>query len=685
MTAMLKELEKLREITNVLTANGYLIDRTKEWEFVLDAVPALVFIVDAEYEIKFVNKSFADAFNNDKDYFKGQYCFDIFNHTEEFCITSCKEDTPEDKIAEIYIECLNGWYHRAKSSIFNDSNKFLGYIIHLQDITERKLSEIALEESERHHRNIVESSIAGMHMYKLINGELIFMEGNPSADIILGVDHSKLVGKPIEEAFPGLVGTGVPENYKKTALRGIPWHVEELVYNNDGLTGVYEVTAFQTSYGKMTVMFNDISKRKKYESELKKLSSVVEQSQVSVVITDPEGTIEYVNPKFTDVSGYTREEAIGENPRILKADIQSEEFYKEMWDTLVRGEGWAGEFANKRKNGEIYWENSVISPLRTNGSDEVTHYVAVKEDITERKLAEQRLQESEDRFKMAIESTVDLVYERSIPKNGVTWFGDIDGMLGYEPGEFPRTFDSWLEHVHETDRHVFDNAAEKMNIGNVVTGIEYKMKHKSGKLLTWVDRGKILFDDNNKPTKIIGVCKDITEQRKFDADTKKTAAYAEKKIKNRLSRILKGKNVYNVLIIEDNKELCNLIETYFSKTGGYNIFTAYNGVDGLKRACEIEPDVLILDLKLPDMCGFDISEKLNNKFPHMPIIVLSGMHTFDEKANSLIESGVWSYLNKPIEMSKLKYVVETMVNVSNMMKENNLFKEYLKLKTIDEN
>ena len=85
------------------------------------------------------------------------------------------------------------------------------------------------------------------------------------------------------------------------------------------------------------------------------------------------------------------------------------------------------------------------------------------------------------------------------------------------------------------------------------------------------------------------------------------------------------------------------------------------------------------------MCGFDISEKLNNKFPHMPIIVLSGMHTFDEKANSLIESGVWSYLNKPIEMSKLKYVVETMVNVSNMMKENNLFKEYLKLKTIDEN
>ena len=137
----------------------------------------------------------------------------------------------------------------------------------------------------------------------------------------------------------------------------------------------------------------DITEKKKAEEELQKLSSAVEQSQVSVMITDPEGTIEYVNPKFAQVSGYSFEEAIGQNPRVLNAGIQTAEFYKDMWDTIKSGRDWQGEFANKKKNGDIYWENATISPIRNN-EGRITHFVAVKEDISERKLAEEESEET---------------------------------------------------------------------------------------------------------------------------------------------------------------------------------------------------------------------------------------------------------------------------------------------------
>ena len=137
------------------------------------------------------------------------------------------------------------------------------------------------------------------------------------------------------------------------------------------------------------ITFGDISRRKQAEDELRKLSQATEASPVSIVVTAPDGTIEYVNPKFMEVTGYTREEAIGHNPRILNAGVQPQELYRDLWETITAGGTWRGEFCNKRKNGEIYWEHAYISPIR-NDADEITHFVAVKEDITERRAAEER-------------------------------------------------------------------------------------------------------------------------------------------------------------------------------------------------------------------------------------------------------------------------------------------------------
>ena len=131
----------------------------------------------------------------------------------------------------------------------------------------------------------------------------------------------------------------------------------------------------------------DISNRRKMEEKIRQLSLAVEQNPASIVITNTAGDIEYVNPKFVRVTGYSLAEALGKNPRILKSGEKSPESYRELWQTIAAGKEWRGEFHNKKKNGELYWESASISPIRA-PDGRVTHYVAVKEDITARKQTE---------------------------------------------------------------------------------------------------------------------------------------------------------------------------------------------------------------------------------------------------------------------------------------------------------
>ena len=139
-------------------------------------------------------------------------------------------------------------------------------------------------------------------------------------------------------------------------------------------------------------MLRDITLRKQAEIELQKLSRAVHYSPVSFVITDATGAIEYVNLKFSDVTGYTFYEAMGQNPRILKSGQTPPEVYQDLWATILSGREWSGEFANRKKNGDLYWEDAIIAPIVTD-LGEITHFVAVKEDITRRKLAEDALRQ----------------------------------------------------------------------------------------------------------------------------------------------------------------------------------------------------------------------------------------------------------------------------------------------------
>jgi len=155
---------------------------------------------------------------------------------------------------------------------------------------------------------------------------------------------------------------------------------------------------------KIVGTFSDITEQKQAQINLKKLSTVVEQSPASIIITDLDGCIEYVNPIFTELTGFTQEEVIGKNANILKSGTLSKSFYTEMWDTISAGKVWRGELHNKKKNGKLYWEDATLSPV-FDAEGKIVNYLAVKEDITEKKEALRSLQESETKYRIVSENT----------------------------------------------------------------------------------------------------------------------------------------------------------------------------------------------------------------------------------------------------------------------------------------
>lgn len=153
----------------------------------------------------------------------------------------------------------------------------------------------------------------------------------------------------------------------------------------------------------LVIIGRDITELKKTEEKIRTLSIAIEQSPVSIVITNTKGDIEYVNPYFSKLTGYTSKEAIGQNPRVLKSGRHSKEFYKELWDTITSGKEWHGEFYNKKKNGEFYWESAIIAPVK-NSEGLITNFIAVKDDITERKVIEEKLRMADKVFENTTEA-----------------------------------------------------------------------------------------------------------------------------------------------------------------------------------------------------------------------------------------------------------------------------------------
>ena len=297
------------------------------------------------------------------------------------------------------------------------------------DITKQKKMEAALRESEEKYRKLVENSPDAVVIY--IDGKIVFV--NEEGIRMIGAKNKEdLIGKPVLQFIH-------PDSTERITQRMIEVVqdnnasdiVEEKFIDLKGKSIYVELKAIPTIYEQqeaVQVIIHDITERKKTQEKIRQLSQAVEQSPVSIIITNTEGNIEYANPKFTETTGYTFEEVSGKNPRILKSGHTSQNEYKELWQTLSTGDEWHGEFHNITKNGELYWESASISPI-TNTQGKITHYIAIKEDITHRKKAEEELilakekAEESDRLKLAF--LANMSHEIRTPMNGILGFTEL--------------------------------------------------------------------------------------------------------------------------------------------------------------------------------------------------------------------------------------------------------------------
>jgi len=210
--------------------------------------------------------------------------------------------------------------------------------------------------------------------------------------------------------------------------------------------------------------------KKSAEESTIKLSKAVTESPAIVVITDSKGRIEYVNPKFVTTTGYTMEDVLGANPKILKSGETPNYVYKNLWETILAGNEWRGELKNKKKNGEYYWEDISISPIIGDDGN-ITHYIAVKEDISDRKMlinqlieARDRAQES-DRLKTAFLQNIS--HEIRTPMNGIMGFIE----LLRDPSISPQEHDSYLDIIEKSSHRMLKIINDLIDISKIEAGI----------------------------------------------------------------------------------------------------------------------------------------------------------------------------------------------------------------------
>ena len=659
---------------------------------------------------------------------------------------------------------FNGHTIQINAVLSGNGEECLAIVI---DITERKkAAESSLKRSEDRYRSLFDNMLNGIAYCRMIYEDdrpvdFIYEQVNSSFEKQIGLKHVE--GKKASEVIPG-IHTEHPELleiYGRVATSGQPERFESYLA---ALGMWFDVSAYSLQKDYFVAVFENITDRKLLENELKKLRVAVEQAPAIVVITDPKGDIEYVNPMFTTSTGYTAEEAIGQNPRILKSGLMPDSVYLDMWQTILSGGIWNGELHNKKKNGELYWDQAVISAIR-NKEGVITNFVAVKLEITEQKkllndlIKAREKAEENDRLKSAFLANIS--HEIRTPMNGILGFSQLlkePHLTGEEQTEY-------IDLIYRSGERMLNLINDLIDISRIESGETmvqitetpvnvllrdldafFKPQADSKKLRLQIvtalpDNESIIVTDaaklNQILTNLVQNALKFTLKGGIDVGYTRQSDMLEfyvsdsgigipqdmqlmifdrfRQVNNTLTRTQQGSGLglsiskayvamlggtikvesvegkgskfsftlpykpaheldiaqqplpvaenlaeavrdITVLIVEDDA-MSTLLLTRNLKSADIIILTAINGEKAVEQVRQHpEIDLVLMDIKMPVMNGFDATRLIKEQRPGLPIIVQSAFTSKEDKIKAT-EAGADSFITKPINKTELLQLV----------------------------
>ena len=334
-------------------------------------------------------------------------------------------------------------------------------------------------------------------------------------DEVFGQNVKILMPSPFREAHDGYL-----RNYRATGEKKIIGVGREVVARRkDG-----SVFPIYLSIGELWLdgrrlfvgVTHDLTKLKEAERRLLTLSFAVDQSPTAVLISNKAGVIEYVNNSFTRLTGYAANELIDRNPSLLRSNHTARDQYERLWETIQNGREWRGEIEDRKKNGETYWALETITPLR-DARGEITHYLAIQQDITEQKRDKEALVESEARFRQVAEMTGEWLWEQDSSGRYIYSSGAVRDILAFEPEEIlGRNYLDLQVGDDESSPQSITTAGASPDRFRPFFRLVNKYRRKDGKEVYTDSSGAPIFDDQGRLVKWRGVDHDITARKAFE-------------------------------------------------------------------------------------------------------------------------------------------------------------------------
>jgi len=530
VTAMLNALRT--EVTRREAVEKVLQLSNEDLQLLLDSMAESAFGLDKNGNCTFVNRAFLDSLGyHDKSEVIGRNMHALIHHThpngEPYPEHECRLShsygiqQPVHASDEVYwrkdgtpvtVDCFA--YPIIKNGVA------IGAIATFTDITERKRAEQELKAAARYSRSLIEASLDPL---VTIDDDGRIMDVNAATEKVTGINRDKLIGTDFSLYFtePEMAQKGYQQAFANGSVTDYPLAIRHI---SGKVTDVlYNATTYFDEHGAVAGIFaaaRDVTDYKAAQSKIRMLSTAIEQSPASVVIANLDAEIEYVNPRFVEVTGYSQEEAIGKNPRVLQSGLTDKSVYPDMWAKLTNGQPWTGNFVNKRKNGEMYFEEAHISPVKDNDGN-VSHYVAVKLDITDRKKMEDSIRANAQYMRSLIEASIDPLAAVSVEGKITDLNQAAEQMAGLSRLDMIGT-DFWLYFTEpEKARAGYQEVLAK----GAVKDYPLSMLHASGKVTDVLYNASVYRNANGEIAGVFAAARDVTEHKRMEEAVRQLALH----------------------------------------------------------------------------------------------------------------------------------------------------------------